>query len=101
MRTGSVERKEKESPAREAPAKKKRTHVLSSSSSSSSGSEIIVTINSDDEFSLSSEGGREEGGRTRPTPRSGLSTRRRKGSFARWRSSVRGTRRDARHCRRQ
>jgi hypothetical protein len=52
----SVKRKEKESPAREAPARKKRTRVLSSSSSSSSsgGSEIIVTINSDDEFSLSS-----------------------------------------------
>ena len=50
----SVKREEKESPAREAPAKKKRTCVLSSSSSSSSGSEIVVTINSSDEFSLSS-----------------------------------------------
>ncbi len=49
----SVQRK-KESPAREAPAKKKRTRVLSSSSSSSSGSEIVVTINNEDEFSLSS-----------------------------------------------
>ncbi len=52
-RSVSVKGKEKESPAREAPAKKKRTRVLSSSSSSS-GSEIVVTINSSDEFSLSS-----------------------------------------------
>ncbi len=50
----SVKRKENKSPAREAPAKRKRTCVLSSSSISSSGSEIVVTINSSDEFSLSS-----------------------------------------------
>jgi hypothetical protein len=50
----SVKRKEKESPAREAPAKKRRTRVLSSSSSSSSGSDVVVTISSSDDFLLSS-----------------------------------------------
>jgi hypothetical protein len=51
----SVKRKEKESPAREAPAKKRKTRVLSSSSSSSSsGSEVVVTINSSDDLSLGS-----------------------------------------------
>ncbi len=53
-RGDSEDRKERESPAREVPAKKKRTRVLSSSSSSSSGSAIVVTIDSSDEFSLSS-----------------------------------------------
>ncbi len=47
-----MKRKEKESPAREAPAKKRRTRVLSSSSSS--GSDIVVTINSSDDSFLSS-----------------------------------------------
>jgi hypothetical protein len=45
----SVKRKEKESPARKAPAKKRRTRVLSSSSGSN-----VVTISSSDDFSLSS-----------------------------------------------
>jgi hypothetical protein len=49
----SLEREEKESPAKVAPAKKKRTRVLSSSSSSG-GEEIVVNINSGDEFSGSS-----------------------------------------------
>jgi hypothetical protein len=49
----SVKRKEKESLAREAPAKKRRTRVLSSSSSSSSGSDV-VTISSSDDFLHSS-----------------------------------------------
>ena len=47
----SVKRREKESPARKAPAKKRRTRVLSSSSSSGSD---VVTISSSDDFFLSS-----------------------------------------------
>jgi hypothetical protein len=54
----SVKRREKESPARKAPAKKRRTRVLSSSSSSSSGSDV-VTISSSDDFFLSSSSGDE------------------------------------------
>ncbi len=50
----SVKRKEKESPAREAPAKERRTRVLSSSSSSSSGNDVVVTIDSSDDSFLSS-----------------------------------------------
>jgi hypothetical protein len=49
----SVKRRERESPARKVPAKKRRTRVLSSSSSSSSGSDV-VTISSSDDFFLSS-----------------------------------------------
>jgi hypothetical protein len=46
----SVKRREKESPARGAPAKKKRARVLSSSSSGSD----VVTISSSDDLYLSS-----------------------------------------------
>jgi hypothetical protein len=50
----SVKRREKESPARKAPAKKRRTRVLSSSNSSSSSGSDVVTISSSDDFFLSS-----------------------------------------------
>jgi hypothetical protein len=50
----SVKRKEKESLARETPAKKRRTRVLSSSSSSSSSGSDVVTISSSDDFLHSS-----------------------------------------------
>jgi hypothetical protein len=55
----SVKRREKESPARRAPAKKKRARVLFSSSSSSSGSDV-VTISSSDDFFLSSSSSEDE-----------------------------------------
>ena len=51
---GSPEREEKESPAKMAPAKKKRARVLSSSSNGSGGDEIILGVESGDEFSSSS-----------------------------------------------
>ena len=54
---GSPEREEKESPAKMAPAKKRRVRVLSSSSNeggSRGGDEIIIGVESDDEFSSSS-----------------------------------------------
>ena len=55
---GSLEREEKESPAKVAPAKKRRVRVLSSSSNGSGGGrggdEIILGVESGDEFSSSS-----------------------------------------------
>jgi hypothetical protein len=54
---GSPEREEKESPAKMAPAKKRKVRVLSSSSNeddSHGGDEIIIGVESDDEFSSSS-----------------------------------------------
>jgi hypothetical protein len=60
---GSPEREEKESPAKMAPAKKRRVRVLSSSSNEGDGrggDEIILGVESDDEFSSSSSSSSED-----------------------------------------